>query len=458
MVRSFGKIPGSTANTPSIAGGFVRVDVASLMAAWRACRSRPLGVGDLRAWFAAQEMLARRCGLDEGRVAAFGHAELAGLLGVQERTARASLRRLGAAGLMTWSEAAIVFPPPSPIPMGGPIDDTIGGGKGSVAIPRRLLRLLVAGARPAMIATALGALLRCLSRRRSGWSARGRFKASWVAQAFQVSLRQVRAARLHLVALGWLVPEDDDQRAMNRWGKAWTINLTWEAPRSAPPYPADRRENRTPSVNPDPLPGGRKDQEPRGAIGTGVGLEGSGPGDRPLPAPRLDDIRPEDLGNIGRALALFDQSAGRGLIGRSEADRLRFLALAEHCRSYPARSPGGLFSALLRRGAWQFATHAEEDRAQRRLREHLHGPAQPEAGLVGARPTRANTFVPDTPAVLPLSLGGVLDRIAGHAGWAPMPHVVRADSPGRPAARDPGGSSRPGASPEAGSPRRPGDT
>src|SRR4051794_25724271 len=127
MGHTQGQLPGATATTPSIAGGFVRVEVPSLMAAWRACRARPPGIGDFRAWLAAQEMLARRCGLDGGRVPAYGLAELAQLLGVQERTARASLRRLGAAGLVVWSEEAIIFPPPPAIPMGGPLEDTIGG-------------------------------------------------------------------------------------------------------------------------------------------------------------------------------------------------------------------------------------------------------------------------------------------------------------------------------------------
>ena len=82
-------------------------------------------------------------------------------------------------------------------------------------VPRRILRLLAGGARPALIATTLGTLLRCLSRRRSGWVGRGRVKASWIADVFGVDLRGVKAARLELVALGWLSPEPSDQRAEN---------------------------------------------------------------------------------------------------------------------------------------------------------------------------------------------------------------------------------------------------
>ena len=47
-----------------IAGGFVLVNVAALMTAWRACRARPLGIGDFRAWLACRELEARRCVLE----------------------------------------------------------------------------------------------------------------------------------------------------------------------------------------------------------------------------------------------------------------------------------------------------------------------------------------------------------------------------------------------------------
>ena len=60
----------------TIAGGFVRVEVASLLRAWRACLGRPGGAGDFRAWLAAHEMRARRGRLAEpaaaGRQLPFG--------------------------------------------------------------------------------------------------------------------------------------------------------------------------------------------------------------------------------------------------------------------------------------------------------------------------------------------------------------------------------------------------
>lgn len=180
----------------TIAGGFVLIPVRQAMAPWRACRRRPLGVGDFRTWLACREMVARRCTLDRDlvRAPAYGLAELSRLTGVSPKRARASVKRLVAAGLLTWSDDDIGFPDggsgsgarPDPVDGDNPLADTIGGGQGSLAIPRRILRLLAGGARPALIATALAVLLRCISRGRGGSKSRGRVKAAWIARTLDL--------------------------------------------------------------------------------------------------------------------------------------------------------------------------------------------------------------------------------------------------------------------------------
>ena len=215
-----------TTSGSKIAGGFVLVNVAALMTAWRACQARPLGIGDFRAWLACHELQARRCTVDDDRAPAYSNVELARLLGVTDRRARASVRRLEAAGLIEWSGEVIGFSVSTGLPEG--VGDTISGGKGNLVIPRRMIRFLAGGARAALIATMLALLLRCLSRRKEGFDGRGRVKASWIGRVFGVDLRRVKAARIELVALGWIESEPADQRAMNRWGRAYRINLAWE--------------------------------------------------------------------------------------------------------------------------------------------------------------------------------------------------------------------------------------
>jgi hypothetical protein len=417
----------SREKSAKIAGGFVLLSVASLLSAWRTCRARPLGIGDFRVWLACHELEGRRCVIhrNRDRSPSYGAVELAKLLGVTRRRARASVRRLEAAGLIEWSDSAVGFVDPR-IEMAD-LDDTIGRGRGSVAIPRRLLRLLAGGARPAVIATALGVLLRCLSRRKGGWDGRGRVKASWIASVFDVDQRGVKQARKELVALGWIRAEPDGQRAMNRWGGAYRIDLAWEPPaivraellptanpdgpdgRSLPPLPSDDRpEIATPSVNLEPLPERAKNQEPAERGPAGFSIEGQGGedsasttqldrppimliaaqaspelGSRPAdrPAPTLDDVRLEDLKDTGRLLDLHRQAVAKGLVTSSEADRLRFVEAAEHALAIGKANPAGLFSWLVRGRCWRHITADAEDRTRRRLKVHDLGTSALPSGL-----------------------------------------------------------------------------
>ena len=415
-----------------IAGGFVPIPARTLACAWKSARA-----GDFRLYLAAREMAARRARGDDDRAPVYRIAELAGLAGVAERSARDAVRRLVALGLLEWSDSALGFPDPTDDDDAGEgLDDTIGRGKGVVAVPRRLLRFLAKGARPSLIATALGVLLRCLSRRKAGFDGRGRLKASWVARAFGVDERAVKAARQELIRLGWIEPGASPQWAMNRWGRAYRINLDWAVPRreSPPPRPPDGRGSPPPDLQTRTPSGGEKNQEPAVPAGpTGVRISEGGQGspsssgrdaahsveapraDRPAsgvptpgaaavskpsrapgvvpasgdpipsppPPPRLDDVRPEDLRDVGRALELHRQAVARRLIGPSEADRLKFLATVEHARAIGKANPCGLLARLVRRGWWHFATQGEEAAAHSKLKRHLWGDRSSGSGGLG---------------------------------------------------------------------------
>ena len=378
----------TTERSATIAGGFVMVEVSWLMGAWRACQSRPLGIGDFRTLLAAREMVARRGCLPDGREAAYGIAELARLLGVTTRRARASVKRLEAAGLIVWSDSAIESPDQI---LGDEeqLADTIGRGRGSVAIPRRMLRFLANGARPALIATALGVLLRCLSRRKDGWSGRGRVKAGWIARTFAISIRQAKAARAKLVDLRWIEAEDSDQWAMNRWGRAYRIDLGWSTSAtsgssSLTPLPADPCPTSSPPDLQTRTPFGRaNNQEPAGRGPAGVQVQGQGTEQQPSKAPNLDDVQLEDLKDTGRLLDLHRQAIDRKLVTASENDRLRFVAAAEHALAIGKGNPPGLFVYLVRGKCWRYITQEDEDRAASRLKAHRR-----EIDLPSCKPTK----------------------------------------------------------------------
>jgi hypothetical protein len=401
---------GATAAGPKLAGGFVQLGVGDLEAAWGAYVDGELTFGDIRVWLAAREVVARRCTVDIPEDFLADPAEVARLTGLSTRSVREAFRGLAMANLGPGA------PPGQHGPAAGPMADSIGGGRGCVAVPRRLLRFLCRSTSPAIVAVCLGTLLRCVSRRKD-WDGRGRVKASWISMAFGLSIRQVRAARAELVALGWMAPEPSDQIAMNRWGKPYIVNLEWvqPAPQPHPPLPRIGAAASPPLVDQEPL-SGLKNQEPAGGLAgfwTG-GLDGEGgaeaskgaaptspvtPPARPtppsiqtpttvgsapapkaapvatasLPPARLRDVRIEDLRDTERLLDLHRQAVAEGLVGDGEAGRLRIVAAAERALAI-ARNPTALFAWLVINGCWRYLTGADEDRGNARIKVFLRGP------------------------------------------------------------------------------------
>ncbi len=98
-------------------------------------------------------------------------------------------------------------------------------------------------------------------------------------------------------------------------------------------------------------------------------------------------MRPEDLRETGRLLGLHGQAVARGLIGPSEADRLRFVAAAEHARSAGSRNAPGLFAWLVRGRRWAYLTQADEDWASTRVKRHLYGEPRSRPGPAGPSST-----------------------------------------------------------------------
>jgi hypothetical protein len=404
-VRAAFVLRGETVPPAKPHGGYHLVPAVQLALAWWAYREGLIRPAELRVWFAAAEMQARRCRRLTPLPCRFGDGELRRLTGLSARRVSAARRRLEAAGLLRWSDAAVEFPD---APAAVALRDREGfqrfleqipNHRRLVPVPRRILRLLAGSARPALIAAVLGHLFRCLYLKGGKCLARGRVKASWIAGAFGVGLRRVKEARHELVALGWLIPLDARQWALNRWGAHVRINLAWArrdgaAPVGAglaPPPPDSGAEPAPPVSDKEPLQGD-KNQEP--AAGGPAGFSTAQPGEqtaeaaprstveRPRAAPRpkavpgkpgLRHVMPEDLADTARLLALHGQAVGAGLAAASEWGRLRFVAAAEHARAVGTRNPCGLFARLVRGGLWHFATADDETAASQRLRRHLHG-------------------------------------------------------------------------------------
>jgi hypothetical protein len=412
-------------------GGYRIITAVLLAAAWGAYRQKLIQLVDLRVWFAAHEMDARRCRVGKGFPRKFHREELRKITGLAPRRLRDSLRRLQDANLLIWAEAALAFPnetddlPVADRPEFRTFLDRIPNPNRKVPVPRRILRLLAGGARPALIAAILGHLLRGLYLKGGECRPRGRVKASWIAHVFGVDLRRVKQARQELILSGWIIPLDADQWALNRWGAHFRINLEWSrldaipnAPPTAatevecsihailppasgsklPPLPAQSDpELPPPDSYVKPLDGNQKDQKPASGGPAGIfsldfptkipasphePTTARAPISPAPPSPGKPDLRnvvPADLKHTGRLLDLYDQAVARGDVTTSERDRLRFVAAAEHARAIGTKNPCGLFVRLVRGGLWSFTTQDDEDAARIRLKQHLYGsrPAPP---------------------------------------------------------------------------------
>jgi hypothetical protein len=383
-----------TAARKKPAGGFRLVSVVEVASAWWAYSEGLIRIADLRAWFACHEAKARRCNGKDREAPRFVLEEIRGLTGVPVSKLRGSIKRLEAAGLLSWSESALTFGTGHDLGAGfAAFLSGLPNNARMVPVPRRIVRLIAGGSRPALIACILGHLLRCLYYRKGLVEPKGRCKASWVADTFGVSLRRVKDARAELVRLGWLLPEEAPQWALNRWGAWVSINLAWHrldgtseagsVPKTAPPRAESVPKTAPPDSDNEPLRES-KNQKPASDGATGFSnSEGQG-GENP---PTLRDVVPADLRDTGRLLTLQAEAVGLGLVDDSESGRLKFVAAAEHARVIGTRNPSGLFVRLVRRKLWHFLTQDDEDAARLRLKRHLFG--EPRREELSAAPLPA---------------------------------------------------------------------
>ena len=401
-------------------GGFRFISVVQLCSVWIAYQAKLISSMDLRVWFAAQEMVARRClVLQKGQRISYTITELHEL--TEREGGATSLKRLAHCGLLIWASDIITFPlNPHLAGQHTRLRDMLAlvrNNKRQVPVPRRMLRFIAGGGNRVMVATVLGHLFRCLYYRKGECYPAGLCKASWIAEVFGVSERAVKTARQSLEALEWLVRIEIKHWVRNRYGQKMAINLHWEAPLPsshpvvlATPGIAPLSLPSTPKITP---PDSNKklrieeeeNQNPVGGVAPGIlsalftearkqvrnstapieivghvvisssdsHAQNKSVKPRPtvaLAAPLLKNVLLEDLRDTDRLFALYYQALTAKLIGQSEAEQLAFFALAQHVITYGPDNPGGLFRQLLARQQFQVITQAEEDAAVHRLKRY----------------------------------------------------------------------------------------
>jgi hypothetical protein len=364
-------------------GGFLFITVTQLSMVWWAYRRRHIHLKDLRVWFGALELVARRCGLRDDRDACYRTTELRRLVagrGGEED----SIRRLEAVGLLSWKETDITFATEVSDLRAGDVStlhemlSLIQNHRRKVPVPRQVVRFIASPSKRCVIATLLGHLMRCLYYRAGECRSGGFCKASWIAKVFRIDLRNVKASRKFLTeTLHLLECVPLPQSLQNRYGQKIIINLSWHGAavdkstheRSELPPPPPQTDTSLPPLKEHRKPLRELKHQKPASRGQGAGvLEGKGE-----ETPTLRHIVPDDLTDTARLLRLFDEARSKGLIGGSESDRLTFVATAERARLRAIRNAPGLFAELVRRRLWHFVAQDDEDRAHERLRQYFYG-------------------------------------------------------------------------------------
>jgi hypothetical protein len=495
-----------TARKPE--GGFVFLSVAQLCAVWCAYSHGLLHWLDVRVWCAAHELVARRCQCRPGTTPYYTHAELVPLMG-GHRGLAAALQRLTTIGFVTWRSEAIGFGMPHvSATVQADIDAMLARmprRRCDLPVPRRVLRFIAGGCRRSLWATLFGHLLTCLTYGQGQCRSGGYCTAAWIATTFGISLRSVKAARRHLLAIDVLQTVSTSCLVRNRHGAKMLVNLQWSGPtltraslrtlhtdeeekRSTEAVANTRRTLPEPETSPEsppsthvalpllpllsvrvqhetvpcgasslmvapqhqPVPGRNRQHhltpstpsdghelappvlpdvhelappmtphklfgeekktqqlasgEPAGRLSALVrqaqeqiraGLLPRGeeprieqrtatvrahlrPPAAPAPVtqpPNVQHITRQDLREMERLLCVYEQAVDRGWIGSAEADRLTFVALAQHVLLYRAQNPGGLLHRLLTKRLFHYITQEDEDQALARLKayEGAHG-------------------------------------------------------------------------------------
>jgi hypothetical protein len=380
-------------------GGFFFVTVTQLSMVWWAYRRGHIQLKDLRVWFGALELVARRCGLKDDREACYGIKELRTLVagrGGEE----ASIRRLEAVRLLSWSETDISFATEvsemrvSDVSSLHEMLSRIQNNRRKVPVPRQVVRFIASPSKRCVIATLLGHLMRCLYYRAGECVSGGFCKASWVAEVFTVDLRNVKASRKFLSeTLGLLDYVPLPQSLCNRYGQKVIINLAWNGAavdkshheRSGLPPLKAQTDTGLPPLEEHTKPLREPKHQKPAAGGTSTGVLEIPKAEQPT----LRHIVPDDLTDTARLLVLFDEAQAQGLIGGSESEQLTFVATAERARLRAVINAPGLFAELVRRRLWHFVTQDDEDRAHQRLRAHCYGRQDEGRPPTLCRPTEA---------------------------------------------------------------------
>lgn len=366
-------------STETLAGGFTLLRSHALLALWQAYRVGYIRLIDVRIAFAWAELRhqsvasVRRAKALPGRgpVVVTNKPDCHCLqqltVGSCPRKVRAALKRLSNAGV---PPEHLFGRTEAPMPMVlEPIQNIADR---PVPMPRRLLRHLAGQGTASDIAVSIGHLLRGSYLKRGLVHIGGTCSAAWIASTFGVDERTAKSGRRELVQAGWLVVAESPDWHRQRFGASFLFNPEWSPPHKPVPDSPPRHAQIVPGVPPPrknknlPLRGIRNQDRDSGSCKPDRATNCEHSVRREAvhgTRPTMRNVIAADLEQPRRTLQLLEDALRHGLIGSSDAERLRFFTTVQHAKDAGLR-PCALFASLARKRLWTFGNQHNEDRAQ----------------------------------------------------------------------------------------------
>ncbi len=306
--------------------------------------------------------------------------------GLTLRSIGKSLKELERASLMYFSKERIIFTEtPTNRTSRELIEETLSGRKGTRAIPvpRRLIKLLGSLTKPALFLTLIGYILRGLSIDRTTGviNPKGTVKASWIADAFGLSLRAVKSSRAELVSLEIIAKDVNSyQRKLNRDGAYFELNLKWSKGESrgeseaqtvhnfatsktefAPPVLQNSTEFAPPIERPKTSKE-HKNQKTWRSKPSGVCNQTF----KEKTPPNIRDIQLDDFREFSRNEILYWQAVNLGVIAHSEANALNWVSASIRARE--TENPPSIFMGIIKKQLFHHVTQAQEETARNAIK------------------------------------------------------------------------------------------
>ena len=325
--------------------------------------------------------------------------------GLTLRSIGKSIKELEKASLMSFSKERIIFTETPNRTSRELIEETLSGRKGTRAIPvpRRFIRLLGSLTKPALFLILIGHMLRGLSiNPKTGLiNPKGTVKASWMAEAFGLSIRAVKSARAELISLDIISKDINSyQRKLNRDGAYFELNLEWSKAESrgeseaktvdnfatsktefAPPSPQNSTEFAPPIERPKTSKE-NKNQKTWSSKPSGVCNQTF----KEKNSPNIRDIQPDDFREFARNEILYWQAVNLGLITHSEANALNWVSASIRARE--TENPAKIFMGIIKKKLFHHVTQAQEEIARnaikRRREKHFDAYRYPEQKRLAA--------------------------------------------------------------------------